>query len=177
MASVALGDGLGTADGPTCLPGNLHHDGFPLVFGNVFHQDFISLLQLWIPVDILHHSFAHALLAVNFLDFVQDQGAFHAVARHGLDVGPTFGVLFDVRVNPCVNFRYVAIFTLIVGAGHRCGCWPIRGRFRFAHNGGFVFGWSFADAAVLVAHDESALRVPHGGGSPTDATVVIIGPT
>jgi len=98
----------------------LGHHFLPLVFGNVLHQRLVSLFQFRIPADVLQRPFLESLLAVQFLHVAQNQSAFKPVARHVLDVGPAFGVAFDIGVNLRVDFGDVPIFALFVGTG-RCG--------------------------------------------------------
>ena len=102
-----------------------------------------------------------ALLAVDFAHFVQNNGAFEAVAGHGLDVSPIFGVFFDVGINLRVHFRVGPKSGLIRGGGIAAGArW--RWGFRFVHNDSFLFGLFFSAFAVS-AGERAASRRRHSG--------------
>jgi hypothetical protein len=129
--SDRLSSGLRTAYYAFCLPRQLCHHRFALVFGQILNQHVVSTLQIGIATDVFQHSFSYALLPVQFTHFVQYSSAFQAVARHRLDVGPILGIIFDIPINFCIHFRIGSESGLICGvaAGAR---W--RGGFRFVHN-------------------------------------------
>ena len=134
---------------------------FFLVFGQVLDQQVVGALQLRIAVNLLHYTFPDALLAVDFAHFVQDNRAFETVAGHGLDVGPIFGVFFDVGINLRVHFRVDPKSGLIRGGGIAAGArW--RWGFRFVHNDSFLFGLFFSAFAVS-AGERAASRRRHSG--------------
>src|SRR5947207_6572199 len=115
------------------MAGDLSDHAFFWFYGQYLDQQVVGALQLRIAVDLLHDTFPDTLLAVDFAHFVQDNRAFETVAGHGLDVGPIFGVFFDVGVNLRIHFRVGPKSGLIRGGGIAAGArW--RWGFRFVHN-------------------------------------------
>ena len=117
---------LRASDGSLCLSSDLQHDVFTLTFGDIFDDDLEGLFELRVLVDLLHETFAHALLSLEFLDFVENDGSFKSIAWHALDIGPVFWILTDVSIDLGINLR-VTPKSCLIGGTCRCGFW-------FGHN-------------------------------------------
>ena len=96
-------------------------DAFPLLFGQVLDEKVICALQLRVAVDLFQDAFSHALLPVKFAHFVEDDGTLQPLPRHGLDIGPILGVVFDVGVDLRIHFRIVPKGGLVGGGGIAAG--------------------------------------------------------
>ncbi|MGO9536793.1 MAG: hypothetical protein ACLPYM_06750, partial [Limisphaerales bacterium] len=93
-------------------------DFIALVFGDILQHNIIRCSQARIVFDTLQHAGINVLPPLYMPDFVQDNGAFQPVTRHGLDIFPILVVGF----NPIVNFGFgFRIGSLIAGfAGRWC---------------------------------------------------------
>jgi hypothetical protein len=133
---------LRSCDGSTRLSCDLEHDVLAFPLRHVLHDGFKRLLELGIVVDLFHEPIADALLSLEFLHFVQDDGAFESLARHSLDIAPVFRVLPNVGIDLGVDFGIDSILGLVAtcigvaGSGgggswfaHRCWllceCWMV----------------------------------------------------
>src|SRR4030095_15660717 len=92
---LLLADSLAASDSTPGLAGDLRHDAFAEVLGNVLEQSVVRLLQLRIAVNLLHQSLAGPMLAFELLQLVEDKRALEALTRHGLDKGKVTGILTD----------------------------------------------------------------------------------